>query len=322
MRQMEGGWLSNAAVERSKERIQRLPYVEKVDYETTPVPGVADQVDVDFNIKEGLPGQFGGGLGYSESQGIILNGNFVHSNFMGSGERIAAEINAGKYSKVYSISHTDPYRSIDGIARTISLAYRDVTQFVSASSDFSTKNMTAGLDYSYPITEYQALRFGMSASQNELVTTLTGSARQAVEWVVNNGDPFVHTEFDGFSDHRVLRHQVQGLRAGRRLELRHAQSSDLRRSRHAPCAVAFLCGSRQRRRILDRQLRLSAVPATARTLHAGADRGLRVWRGHRRHDFDTALPSVLCRRAGFGARLPGKPAGPERTVSAIRTVAI
>ena len=198
MRQMEGGWLSNSAVERSKERLQRLPYIEKVDYETTPVAGVADEVDVDFNIKEGLPGQFGGGLGYSESQGIILNGNFVHSNFMGSGERIAAEINAGKYSKVYSISHTDPYRSIDGIARTISLAYRDVTQFVSASSDFSTKNMTLGLDYSYPVTEYQAVRFGMSASQNELVTTLTGSARQAVEWVVNNGDPFVHTEPDGF----------------------------------------------------------------------------------------------------------------------------
>jgi outer membrane protein insertion porin family len=31
-----------------------------------------------------------------------------------------------------------------------------------------------------------------------LVTTLTGSARQAVEWVLNNGDPFVHTEPDGF----------------------------------------------------------------------------------------------------------------------------
>jgi len=198
MRQMEGGWLSNAAVERSKERIQRLPYVEKVDYETTPVSGVADQVDVDFNIKEGLPGQFGGGVGYSESQGVILNGNFVHSNFMGSGQRIAAEINAGKYSKVYSVSHTDPYRTIDGVARTISLAYRDITQFVSASSDFSTKNVTAGLDYAYPITEYQALRFGFSASQNELVTTLTGSARQAVDWVINNGDPFVHTEPDGF----------------------------------------------------------------------------------------------------------------------------
>ena len=39
MRQLEGGWLSNSAVERSKERLQRLPYVEKVEFETKPVAG-------------------------------------------------------------------------------------------------------------------------------------------------------------------------------------------------------------------------------------------------------------------------------------------
>ena len=118
MRQLEGGWLSNSAVERSKERLQRLPYVEKVEFENKPVAGSADLVDVDFNVKEGLPGQFGGGIGYSQSQGASLNGNFVHSNFMGTGDRIALEINAGKYSKSYTFSHTDPYTTIDGVART------------------------------------------------------------------------------------------------------------------------------------------------------------------------------------------------------------
>jgi len=102
MRQLEGGWLSNSAIERSKERIQRLPYVEKVEFETKPVAGSADLVDVDYNIKEGLPGQFGGGIGYSEAQKFSINGNFVHSNFLGSGDRIALEVNAGKYSKTYT----------------------------------------------------------------------------------------------------------------------------------------------------------------------------------------------------------------------------
>src|SRR5262245_37217197 len=91
MRQLEGAYLSNAAVERSKQRIQRLPFIEKVEVETNQVPGAADLVDVDFQIEEGLPGQFGGGIGYSESQKVILNGNLVHSNFMGTGNRIAAE---------------------------------------------------------------------------------------------------------------------------------------------------------------------------------------------------------------------------------------
>ncbi|HWS61991.1 MAG TPA: outer membrane protein assembly factor BamA, partial [Steroidobacteraceae bacterium] len=47
MRQLEGGWLSNSAIERSKERLQRLPYVEKVEFENKPVAGSADLVDVD-----------------------------------------------------------------------------------------------------------------------------------------------------------------------------------------------------------------------------------------------------------------------------------
>ncbi len=190
MRQLEGGWLSNSAVERSKERIQRLPYVEKVDFETKPVSGSSDLVDVDFNIKEGLPGQFGGGIGYSESQKFSLNGNFVHSNFMGTGERIALEINAGKYSKTYTVAQTDPYVTIDNVARTTSFTYRDITQFVSSSSVFGTKQLTLAQTYSYPITEYQGIQLGVAANKNELVTSQGYSSQQAVNWVRNNGDTF------------------------------------------------------------------------------------------------------------------------------------
>ena len=144
MRQMEGGYLSNAAVERSKQRLQRLPFIEKVDVETTPVPGTPDLVDVDFKIKEGLPGQFSGGIGYSQSQSIMLNGSFVHSNFLGTGNRVAAELNAGQYSQVYSISHTDPYVTIDGVSRTVSLSYRNYSQYTSSSSQFDTTTGALG----------------------------------------------------------------------------------------------------------------------------------------------------------------------------------
>jgi outer membrane protein insertion porin family len=190
MRQLEGGWLSNSAIERSKERIQRLPYVEKVEFETKPVPASADLVDVNYNIKEGLPGQFGGGIGYSESQKFSLNGNFVHSNFLGSGDRIALEINAGKFSKSYTFAQTNPYTTVDNVSRTASVTYRDVTQFVAASSAFSTKQITGAVQWSYPITEYQYLTAGVSANKNSLVVSQGYSAQQAVDWVKNNGHTF------------------------------------------------------------------------------------------------------------------------------------
>lgn len=187
MRQLEGAWLSNMLVERSKQRIQRLPFIEKVESETKPVAGSPDLVDVEFDIKEGPSAQLGGGIGYSESQSFILNGNYADSNFLGRGERLSVDLNSGRYSKVYGISHTDPYTSIDGVARTLSFTYRDVTQFVSASSDFSSESLALGVDYGYPISEYQALRLGVSAQRSSLITG-EGSAEQARSWVRSNGD--------------------------------------------------------------------------------------------------------------------------------------
>ncbi len=189
MRQLEGAYLSNAQLERSKIRLQRLAYIETVEYETVGVPGSPDLVDINFAIEEGLPGQFGGGIGYSEYYGLQLNGNFVHSNFMGTGNRVGVDLSGGEFFKVYSLNFTDPYRTIDELSRTLSLSYRDIRQFTSATSDFSTQTITAGADWSYPVTEMQYLRFGLSASQAQMVTGFY-SSQQANEWVRNHGNPF------------------------------------------------------------------------------------------------------------------------------------
>ncbi len=255
MRQLEGSYLSNALLDRSKERLQRLPYIEEVDFETQPVPGTPDLVDVSFNIKEGLPGQFSGGIGYSESQGAILNGSFVHSNFMGSGERLAVEVAGGQYSKIYSFSHTDPYTNIDGVARTFGLQYRDVTQYVSASSDFSTKTYSATLEFGYPISEFQAVRFGMVAQKSDLITNEFGSAAEAVNWVKNNGNPYtrelVQKSFDPITGEPIdvittlygTRFNTFELTMGWSYDTRNRALFATRGTRHSVSASATLPGS-------------------------------------------------------------------------------
>ena len=186
MRQLEGGYYSKSKLERSKIRLQRLPFIEEVNYETYPVPGSTDLVDAEFNIKEGLPGQFGGGIGYSGYQKLILNGNFTHTNFFGTGNRVGLDINASRFRDLYSISTTNAYTGIDEISRTLSLSYSNFSQFTASSSDFSTKTYSLGAQYSYPLSEFQRLIFGGSLQSSEL---LAGdySADQALQWVTSNG---------------------------------------------------------------------------------------------------------------------------------------
>ncbi len=205
MRQLEGGWLANTSLERSKQLVQRLPYVKSVDYETTPVPGSPDLVDTNFKIEEGPAATLSGGIGYSESFGAQLNGQYVDANWLGSGERIAIDLNTGIYSKVYNISQTNPYTTIDNLQRTVSLTYSDVTQFVSSSSDFSSKQISAGLGYAYPIfSDFQYFRFGGSVTSSELLTSTLGSAIQAVNWVQHNGKSYSRIGHDDATNNEYL----------------------------------------------------------------------------------------------------------------------
>ncbi len=207
MRQLEGAYLSNRLVDRSKVRLQRLPYVENVEVSNTPVPGTPDLVDIDFDIEYRMPGQFSGGVGYSEAQKLLLNGSVVHTNFLGSGNRVALEASSGRFSTFYNLSHTDPYTTLDGVRRTVSLNHRDITQFISGGSDFSTTTTGLSVDYGYPITEFQTLSFGIGVQRAELLSS-TSSTQQAQDWVRNNGNPFVEevnsgltffgTKFDSF----------------------------------------------------------------------------------------------------------------------------
>jgi outer membrane protein insertion porin family len=108
---------------------------------------------------------------------------------MGTGRRVALELRGGEYQKVYDINFTDPYRNIDGVARTVSLTYQDITQFTSVTSDFSTTTLSAGMNWSYPIANLQRLTFGFAYQDAELLTSIY-SSQQAAEWVRQNGDPF------------------------------------------------------------------------------------------------------------------------------------
>jgi outer membrane protein insertion porin family len=188
MRQFEGGYLSKNKVDRSRVRLQRLPYIESVEVKNNPVPGTSDLVDVDFNITEGLPGQFGGGLGYSDSQGVLFNANFVHTNFMGTGNRVQSDLNIGDFTKVIGASYTNPYVSLNEVSRTLSASYRKTTQFTSDASDLDSEAFSLGVNWGYPLTEYQRVNMGLSFQSQTLTANQNSSALQAFGWVAQNGD--------------------------------------------------------------------------------------------------------------------------------------
>ncbi|KPH93737.1 outer membrane assembly protein [Pseudoalteromonas porphyrae] len=168
MTQLEGAWLSNQNLERSKLQIQRLPYMEKVDFNVIPVPGVDDQVDVDFTVKEQSAGSFNAGLAYGSYLGLQFNIGVTESNFLGTGNQIGLNINTSRGSERVSLSYTDPYFTPDGVSQGSSIFYSNYDASKFSLIDYKSKSYGIGTNIGFPIDAVNRINFGARWIEEEL----------------------------------------------------------------------------------------------------------------------------------------------------------
>jgi outer membrane protein insertion porin family len=185
MRQFEGGWLNSADLDRSKLRLQRLPFVEDVDVDTTPVTGSPDQVDLDFKIKERSAGQFQFQLGYSGFYGVLISAGITNANFLGTGKRVSVNAQRSNFSQQYNVSYTDPYFTMNGISSTTSVFYNSQNQLGRGASQFDTTSYGATFSLSYPVSEYTAISTGLTARHSDVFANVFNSSIQVRNFVDN-----------------------------------------------------------------------------------------------------------------------------------------
>lgn len=192
MRQLEAAPFSKSAVERSRVRLQRLPFIESVEVETKPVPGSDDLVDVQFKVKERAPGSVQFGVGYSGAQGFLVTGSLTHTNFLGTGNRVELSAENNTTSKSVRLSWTDPYFTSDGISQTISTYYRSSESVIRYSSGFNTNVLGVNLTYGIPLSEYLTLRAGVGLDETAIETFPDSTSDQVLQFVVENGTRFMN----------------------------------------------------------------------------------------------------------------------------------
>jgi outer membrane protein insertion porin family len=143
MRQFEGTWYSQAAIDRSKVRLQRLGYFETVDVENEPVAGSDDQVDVVYTVKETTSGSISAGVGYSQLSGLNLSLQLSENNFLGTGNRVSMSVSRSAYQKSYNFSFMNPYFSQEGLALGYNLKWTEFDYSNYNVAQYSTTNGAA-----------------------------------------------------------------------------------------------------------------------------------------------------------------------------------
>ncbi len=160
-RQMESAWYSAEQVTRSKERLLRLGYFDKVDITTTPVPGAPDQIDINVSVVEHRSGELMAGVGYSQSGGVSLQASISEENFFGTGKKVKLGFNTSDVTTYYELSYTNPYFTMDGVSQGFTLRFSETdlsNVSGSVTSDYATDDGRLGINFGFPITEHDRFR--------------------------------------------------------------------------------------------------------------------------------------------------------------------
>lgn len=184
MRQFENSWYSQAAIDRSKIRLQRLGYFESVDVQTEPVAGSNDQVDVVYNVKETTSGSFVFGLGYSQSYGMTTSVQLSQNNFLGGGNRVSVEASRSSYLQRYAFSYTNPYFTDDGVSLGYNLSWRELDYSDYNTAQYNSTNGAAQVVFGVPITETDTVSLMVGIDSNQ-ITTYAGATPEAIIDYIN-----------------------------------------------------------------------------------------------------------------------------------------
>ena len=192
MRQLEGAWYSQAAIDRSKIRLQRLGYFSVVNIETPRVPGQEDQVDLVVSVDEQASGNFTFGVGYSQVQGLITSIAVQQNNFFGTGDRVGLTWQQSSYLKTYVLSYFEPYLTDDGIGLGYDLSHRELDSGQANIANYLTDSDNFATNIGLPLTESDSVLARLGVSQTK-ITTFASTPRAFVDYLVALDHNTFHT---------------------------------------------------------------------------------------------------------------------------------
>ena len=187
LRQQEASLYSATEVERSKERLERLPQLETVEEIIHPVG--EDQVDIEYKVTERSTSSISAGIGYGQSSGMLFTANYKDDNFFGTGYQLGIEGGRSSAETTLGLDFTDPYFTSDGITASYRFNYNRQNYEKTDISDWTSDTWEGSTVFGYPISEYQKVYLG-GGLRGVKIRTGTNVAPEIQTYLDKNGHNF------------------------------------------------------------------------------------------------------------------------------------
>jgi outer membrane protein insertion porin family len=167
-RQLESAWYDGSLIKLSQQRVERLDYFDTVEIDTEEVAGAPDQVDLVVTVKEKATGNLLVGASYSNAEKLAFNASIQQSNVFGTGNYLALQVNTSKFNRQIDVRTVNPYWTVDGISRDISLYYRTSRPLNSLGDEYQISTPGGAISFGVPFSEVDTVFFGIGAESTSI----------------------------------------------------------------------------------------------------------------------------------------------------------
>ena len=193
MRQLEGSWYSQAAIDRSKIRLQRLGFFKKVDIDKKLVAGTQDQVDITVKVEEQSAGSLQFGVGYSQLSGMILNASVSQNNLFGTGDSFSVSAQTSTFTNSVSLSYYNPYLTDNGIGIGYNATFTKTNYGNTTFANYATSNRSFSTYLGIPVSETDGVRVGLGISSNKVSLIPGYSPQVLLDYQNEIGNKTIHS---------------------------------------------------------------------------------------------------------------------------------
>jgi outer membrane protein insertion porin family len=171
-RVVEGDPFNPREIERASDRIRALGYFESADVETRQ-GSAPDQVLVDVNVVEQPTGSLSFGASYSVDNGIGFIIGFSERNFLGRGQTLSFDLQAGTQDSSSQITFIEPF-FLGRDLRFRFTAFYEESDFDNVS--YNTRRIGFTPNFTFPLNDTSRLSLGYELSKDTISNVAEGSS--------------------------------------------------------------------------------------------------------------------------------------------------
>lgn len=171
IRQMDGTWLSNEAMDMSKKRLNRTGFFETVNMDVQRTGTASDIVTVRTSVKEQPTGAISGGVGFGSDSGLMIQAAISQNNVMGWGTKGVISAYENDYRTHAEVSYTDPYFTIDNISLGGRVFYDRYDGDDDDVVDYDKRTVGFDITVGYPLSETWSVSYSAGVDHTHVKNT-------------------------------------------------------------------------------------------------------------------------------------------------------